>query len=45
MERCLHSALTSRVLLHIRDHMRNMTPLGSDGITDIQFASLVEDEI
>ncbi|KIJ97947.1 hypothetical protein K443DRAFT_9524 [Laccaria amethystina LaAM-08-1] len=45
VERCLHSALTSRVLLHIRDHTRSMTSPWSDGITDIQFASFVEDEI
>lgn len=45
VERCLHSALTSRVILHIRNHMRNMIPLFSDGITDIQFASFAEGEI
>ena len=40
VERCLHSVLASRVLLHIRDYVRNeQLILRPDGIADIQFAS------
>lgn len=42
VERCLHSMLTSRVVLNIRDYVRNARPVAwSDGVTDIQVNSSV----
>jgi hypothetical protein len=41
VERCLHSVLASRVLLHIRDYTRNKENilLQPDAITNLHFAS------
>ncbi|KIJ93494.1 hypothetical protein K443DRAFT_645449 [Laccaria amethystina LaAM-08-1] len=39
VERCLHSMLTSRVVLNIRDYVRTARPGWSDGVTDIQVNS------
>ncbi|EDR01502.1 uncharacterized protein LACBIDRAFT_333151 [Laccaria bicolor S238N-H82] len=39
VERCLHSMLTSRVVLNIRDYVRNARPGWSDGVTEIQVNS------